>query len=307
MDLVYIFTGLILLFISAEKMLSSSVVVARWLNVPEFFIGATIVALVTSLPEFITTVVSLWKFQNSSIAIGNIVGSNCANFGLVLPITVVFAKKKCLQVKWQFDVSFLFFVTLFFSLLIALNYLGLGQGILFTVLLGAYLWYKIYKNKNESQVYEHIMGLPPTIYEALLLILAPLGLFYGSEFLIQGSINIAQIFEIPDHVVGFTVIAIGTSLPEIITSVIALYKGYEDMAIGNAIGSNLLNILFVAGIPFIITPHEINASYSSLDSYVMVLLTSVLWIALYQHLKFQRLMALAMASLYFGYLGRFLI
>lgn len=291
-----------MLLFSAEKMLHVSVVIARWLKVPEFLIGATVVALVTSLPELITTVVSLASFNNSELVVGNVLGSNCANFGLVLPITVVFSKSFTLQKRWLFDVLFVLLISLLFTFFAWSGGLGRGHGLLLLFFLTIYIYKQFYDHRKSNHIQEHVVGLPPTFNEVGMLLLSTAGLYFGSRFLVEGAINFARDWGVSDQVIGFTVVAIGTSLPEVVTSVLSIYKRCDDVALGNVVGSNLLNLLFVLGLPLTLLGVRIVITALTVSYGVMLILSFVLLGALFFENRLQRLCGLLMAAIYSSYL-----
>lgn len=291
-----------MLLFSAEKMLHVSVVIVRWLKVPEFLIGATIVALVTSLPELITTFVSIAGFNNSDLAVGNVLGSNCANLGLVFPITVVFSKSFVLKIRWLFDVLFLLFISLLFTFFAWRGELGRGHGLFLLFFLVIYVYKQLYDHRKFNHIQEHVVGLPPTINEVGMLLLSTVGLYFGSRFLVEGAINFARDWGVSDQVIGFTVIAIGTSLPEVVTSVLSIYKGCDDVALGNVVGSNLLNLLFVLGLPLSLLGDRIVINAVTLPYGVMLILSVALLGSLFLENRFQRICGLLMAAIYSSYL-----
>ncbi len=250
-----IVAGLALLILGGNWLLKSAVALSLQLNVPKIIIGMTVVSFATSAPELIVSVnAALDGFPD--IALGNVVGSNIANLGLVLAITITLSKieveKSFYTTDWP--VMMVASVLLYFFLtgdLVIKQYEGI---IMFSFLL-VFLVYLLKFQKtavvDEAPEDDELLPLYKT---ALFLIIGGVSLWGGSELLIKGAVGLAELFGVSERVIAVTVISVGTSIPELAASIIAVLKKEKAISLGNLIGSNVFNILAVLGLTAIITP-----------------------------------------------------
>ncbi|MBL4642879.1 MAG: calcium/sodium antiporter [Flavobacteriaceae bacterium] len=258
MDFLYIILGLILLIVGGNWLLKAAVGLSLKLNIPKVVIGMTVVSFATSAPELIVSVKSaLDGFPD--LALGNVIGSNIANIGLVLGITVLLSK---------IEVEKSFYKTDWPVMMVAsgLLYYFLAQdgkiefyegGILFSSLV-IFLVYLLRFQKNtvvdEMPEDEDQLSTGKIV---LFVTIGGVGLWAGSELLINGAVSLATNFGVSERVIGVTVVSVGTSIPELAASVIAVLKKEKAISLGNLIGSNIFNILAVLGITSMITPIEL--------------------------------------------------
>jgi cation:H+ antiporter len=258
MDFLYIILGLVLLIFGGDWLLKAAIGLSLRLNIPKIVIGMTVVSFATSAPELIVSIRSaLNGFPD--LALGNVIGSNIANLALVLGITITLSK---------IDVEKSFYKTDWPVLMIAsvLLYYFLAQdskiefyegAILFTFLI-VFLVYLLCFQKNTivDEMPEDDVQLP--LYKIVLfVIIGGVGLWAGSELLIKGAVSLATDFGVSERVIGVTIVSVGTSIPELAASVIAVLKKEKAISLGNLIGSNIFNILAVLGITSMITPIEL--------------------------------------------------
>jgi len=258
MDFLYIILGLVLLIFGGDWLLKAAIGLSLRLNIPKIVIGMTVVSFATSAPELIVSIRSaLNGFPD--LALGNVIGSNIANLALVLGITITLSK---------IDVEKNFYKTDWPVLMIAsgLLYYFLAQdskiefyegAILFTFLI-VFLVYLLCFQKNTivDEMPEDDVQLP--LYKIVLfVIIGGVGLWAGSELLIKGAVSLATDFGVSERVIGVTIVSVGTSIPELAASVIAVLKKEKAISLGNLIGSNIFNILAVLGITSMITPIEL--------------------------------------------------
>ena len=259
MDLAKIVTGLALLYYGGDFLVTGSVRFARYLKVSSFVIGATILAFGTSAPELAASILAALD-DAPELAMGNIIGSNMANIGLVLglvcliaPITIASSRFK--REYPPFLLSAL--LILFLAWVLKIDYL---EGIIMVGLLAIYIWRSFnYKEDLNTQPEEEVRifsGKGPT-FQVVLILIGLIGLVSGAKLLVSGGVSIARTLGIGEWFIGITVVAIGTSLPEIVSSIMAARRGHGEMAIGNIFGSNIFNILMVLGITSIIHPLNI--------------------------------------------------
>lgn len=271
MDIVFIIGGLVLLILGGEFLLKGAVSVSLKLQIPKSVIGMTVVSFATSAPELIVSIQSALE-NHADIALGNVVGSNIANLGFVLGVTLVFTKmdigRSFAKIDWPIMV--LASVTLFFFL-----YFDGGidrfEGLIFILLLLIYLFiYLSYYKKSsfyqrdladgivvEEEIEEEGIGPVKTL---LFLGAGGIALWGGSELLIDGAVSLATTLGVSERIIGITVISIGTSIPELAASLIAVYKKEKAISLGNLIGSNIFNIFAVLGITSMVHPFELRDS-----------------------------------------------
>tara|TARA_B100000401_G_C52749590_1_gene692526 strand:+ start:384 stop:1322 length:939 start_codon:yes stop_codon:yes gene_type:complete len=257
MNLLLIFLGFFLLVIGGEFIVRSSVALSLKLNISKFVIGMTVVSFATSLPELIVSVNAALN-NSPSIAINNVVGSNIANIGIVLGLISILSNvqvdKKFLNRDWP--VMFIFSALLF---LFTFNDFLLTQleGLIFFILILAYIYYFLkkprYRTISNTNINLQISSVT-NFKICLWIILSILSLYFGAEFLVGGAVDFAKQINISEAVISVTIIAIGTSIPELAASLVAIAKNEEGLSVGNLIGSNIFNIGSVLGITAIIKP-----------------------------------------------------
>ena len=257
MTLVWMFLGFLLLVLGGEFIVRASIAISLKFNISKVVIGMTVVAFATSLPELL---VSLKAAVNgsSSIAINNVIGSNIANIGLVLGLTAIIGNipvsKSFYKLDWP--VMILFSLLLYWFLYND-NLLSSVEGLVLCSLLIIFLFFVIKYNVNDSNTEEIIDDNLNNTSEFKILIwviFASFSLYYGAEWFVYSAVDLASSIGVSEAVISVTVIAIGTSIPELATSVIAIAKNEKGISIGNLIGSNIFNIGSVLGLTSIIKP-----------------------------------------------------
>ncbi len=254
----FILAGLILLILGGSWLLKAAVALSLKLNIPKIVIGMTVVSFATSAPELIVSIkAALDGFPD--LALGNVVGSNIANLGLVLAVTIILGSidvnKSFYTTDWpvMMIASLLFFGFIYFDGVIV-QY----EGIIMVVLLFAFLVYLLRFQKQAVVDEDPDDDLPLPLYKTVLFLgLGGLGLWGGSELLIKGAVGMASAYGVSERVIGITIVSIGTSIPELAASIIAVIKKEKAISLGNLIGSNIFNILAVLGITSIITPIKV--------------------------------------------------
>ncbi len=257
MTLFWMFLGFLLLVLGGEFIVRASIAISLKFNISKVVIGMTVVAFATSLPELL---VSLKAAVNgsSSIAINNVIGSNIANIGMVLGLTAIIGNIPVVKSFYRLDWP----VMIFFSLMLYLflyndNLLSSFEGLILFTSLIIFLFFVIRYNANDLSVADAIdENLNETSGIKILIwtIFASFSLYYGAEWLVASAIDLAKSIGVSEAVISVSVIAIGTSIPELATSVIAIAKNEKGISIGNLIGSNIFNIGSVLGLTTIIKP-----------------------------------------------------
>ena len=257
-DSLKILLGLILLYYGGDFLVTGSVRLSRFFKLSTFVIGATVIAFGTSAPELAVAVLAALDAA-PELAMGNVIGSNIANIGLVLGLTALIAPIVITPKRLKREYPPLFLATLIILLLAWDLNIHRSEGILMLALLALYLW-RSFNQKEDFVTGQEEVGLfayKGIIYQFALVLIGLVGLVSGAKFLVSGGVSIARMIGISEWFIGITIVAIGTSLPEIVASIMAARRGQGEMAVGNIFGSNIFNILMVLGITSVIHPLNI--------------------------------------------------
>ncbi|MBR6626735.1 MAG: calcium/sodium antiporter [Lachnospiraceae bacterium] len=298
LNILLLIIGFAMLVKGADWFVDGAAGIASKLKIPQLVIGLTIVAMGTSAPEAAVSITASLK-GNSGIAIGNVVGSNILNVLLILGITALIVNVAIQKSTLMVEIPYMIVITL---VLMGMGMTG-GQvsrpegGILW-VLFIAYLGYMFYltKNKKDEEVEEKRSGWKLLLFMVIGIVL----IVMGSNFTVDGATEIARAIGISERFIGLTIVAFGTSLPELVTSVTAAKKGNADIAIGNIVGSNIFNILFILGTTALITPIPYESAFL-IDGAVAVATGIVLWLAVFRKLELRRGWGIIMLCLYAAY------
>tara|TARA_B100001094_G_scaffold330214_1_gene394894 strand:- start:766 stop:1701 length:936 start_codon:yes stop_codon:yes gene_type:complete len=256
MDLIAIFIGLVLLIKGGELLFDGSIAFSLKLNIPKFIVGMTVVSIATSAPEFIVSIQAA-IMGHPDLALGNVIGSNLANIALVLGIIIIVTPIKVDKLFYKNDWPVMMIVTLIFIFLVSKDsYLGKTDGIILLLFLVFYFIYLFVFQRNridDSEINSFTTNFP--FFKILsLMLFGSFFLWLGSEVLIKGSVNLASQIGISERIISVSVIAFGTSIPELSTSIIAIINKEKGISIGNLIGSNIIDMLGVIGITVIFAP-----------------------------------------------------
>jgi len=257
------------LILGSNYLLKSSVELSLKYNISKVVIGLTVVSFATSAPELLISISSALK-SSSDIAISNVIGSNIANIGLVFSTALFFVTIKISKNNVKYDLPWLLIVSAVFFFFLQDLIITKYEGIILVALLSVFIYFmfKMREENDDDEIEETKMSISKII---ILLIVSSLLLFIGSELFVDSAIFFAKYFQVSERVIGLTLVAIGTSLPELVTSLVAIYKKELDISVGNIIGSNIFNILAVIGITSII--HELEVVGTQIihfDIYVMI-------------------------------------
>ena len=253
LDSLKILLGLILLYYGGDFLVTGSVRLSRFFKLSTFVIGATVVAFGTSAPELAVAILAALDAA-PELAMGNVIGTNFANIGLVLGLTALIARIVITPKRLTGEYPPLFLATLIILLLAWDLNIHRSEGIIMLVLLALYLW-RSFSQKEDFTTGQEEVGLSPhkgIIYQFVLVLAGLVGLVSGAKLLVSGGVSIARMIGISEWFIGITIVAIGTSLPEIVASIMAARRGQGEMAVGNIFGSNIFNILMVLGITSVI-------------------------------------------------------
>jgi len=263
--------GTVLLYYCADFLILGSKSIASKFKIPPIVVGITLVAFGTSLPELIVSIIAILKGE-SGMVIGNVVGSNIANIGLVLAVTAILVPIVFSFKKIRFDLYFLIFITFLPLIFMYLGDLVLWQGICFLLLLGGYCWY-LFNKDHEYEDDNSDGNLSHGLTISIKIILGIIGLGLGAHVFVLGAKGIAIIFGVSSLVIGMSLVALGTSLPELAASIAAAKHGETGFIIGNIIGSNIMNIVAVLGFTLLISPIAVEFSHIVTQGIFMVILT----------------------------------
>jgi len=303
MYLLYFVAGFILLSYGADYLVRGSSSMAVSFGVKKIVVGLTLVAFGTSMPEF---VVSFFAALNriDNISVGNIVGSNLANLLLILGLSALirpFAIRKRLLVL---EIPVLLLITLLFILFAHDGSLRAVEGLVMLVLFGIYLIYVIINRRIHNLTEVELIEFDVThrLKNLLFSILGVIGLIIGGQLTVKGAVGLARALGISDLIIGLTIVAVGTSLPELFTSVVAVIKKEDEISIGNIIGSNLFNTAFVLGLIPIFYPLRIDAQVIHFDNFFMLSVTCLLALIVFISKKLTRFNGIMLISLYCFYI-----
>ena len=265
--------GILLLAVGGDRLVIGSVALSNKLNIPAFITGIFIIGFGTSLPELFVTLSDLSK-NESDIAIGAIIGSNIINILLILGLSLVLTNKKSLESISYKDILVMILCAFLFSYFLQIGLINNLWSIVMIILLPIYLFvsYKFFNNNNQLVNDNSQSG--SIIFNLLIGFIA---IIYGSEIFIEGLIYISEVLNIPEAIIGISLAAIGTSLPELAVTIASFIRGKGSVAIGNVVGSNIFNILGVLGLSaFISGQISFSKSFSGIDTVILIL--SSLWV-----------------------------
>ena len=254
--IIFLIIGSAMLFYGAEFIVKGGSQLARYFGLSPIVIGLTVVAFGTSLPELVVSIVAALG-GSSPIAIGNVVGSNIANVGLVLGISSLIFPIKINLSQIKNDLIIYIFVCLMFSAFCMNGSISRQEGLILFLSVLIYTWYSFYYSSSKNNDEDVNDKNPSNLRMLFILIISGITLLsFGANLFVKGAIDIARYFGISEIVIGMTIVALGTSLPELATSVIASFRKEHAISIGNIVGSNLFNLLSVIGIVSLVSPIE---------------------------------------------------
>ena len=278
---VFFFLGLLILVVGAESLVRGSSALALRLGVTPLVIGLTVVAFGTSSPELAVSVESALA-GSSSIALGNVIGSNIANIGLILGITAMIRPMHVQPSLLREQIPMMIFFTLALLVMALDGRIGAIDGVLLLIALTAFIVHSYRASSNEGsdagmeELPPEALTLQNKTWFCIGLIVAGLaGLIGGGMLFVNSAVEIARIFNVNEAIIGLTIVAIGTSMPELATSVVAAFRKESDIAIGNIVGSNIFNILAILGIASLIAPLS-SEGFTPVDYGVLVVFAVIL-------------------------------
>ncbi len=290
----------------ADMFVDGASQIAAKLKVPLIVIGLTVVAFGTSAPEAAISITSAFQ-NNAGIAVGNVIGSNIMNILLILGISSVICRLPVKKTTLRYEIPFVILITAVLLLLGVLeNNLSRIDGIIFIVLFAVFMIYLIKLSRSgDNSLMDDVPEIDENASVPKMLLFVLLGLamiVLGSDFTVSGATRIAEVIGIDDRIIGLTVVAFGTSLPELVTCIQAARKNKADIAIGNIIGSNIFNILFVVGISALVSPSPIGFADTFIaDSAAAIAAAVLLLLLVLKNKRVSRLGGVIMLACYAGY------
>jgi cation:H+ antiporter len=308
-QIVIFLVGLAILSWSADRFVYGASALAKNIGVSPMMIGLTIVAMGSSAPEIVVSATASLS-GSPDTAVGNAIGSNITNIALVLGITALVKPLLVSSGTLKREFPLLFAMCLVAVYFLHDQILSFNEGIilisLFVIVLGGMAWLSFNVEKGDPLVDENELEIPNGVSTSVAILWVILGLVMlplSAHFLVESAVFIAKYFGISDLVIGLTIIALGTSLPELAACIAGVLKGEDDLAMGNIIGSNIFNILAVLGMPGLIAPGLIDADAATRDMYVMLGLTILLLIFSFNFKGTRRINRLEGAVLVAAFLG----
>ena len=297
--------GLILICLGGDRLVDAAVAIAKKLGIPQIVVGATIVSLGTTLPEILVSTTAAFD-GSASIAAGNAFGSIICNTALIAGLTQTIRPSKKIEaaaIRWR--------GIFFFAVLIGMNlYAYLTQkfnrpaGVVLLLLFAVYAYLNIKRAGSEGEESEEEDGKKesgPIWKHLLILVVCAVLLYFGANLLVDNGILIAEALGVPERVIAVTFIALGTSLPELVTSLVSIIKGYGNVGLGNIVGANILNMLLVIGIPSAIAGIPLERSTILIDMPLGLLVMAVLLIPILIRNKSSRVQGIVLLAIYAVY------
>ena len=310
-DILLVLAGILLLYLGGESLVRGAVALARTFGWSPLVIGLTVVSFGTSSPELASTLAASLGGA-PEVAFGNVVGSNIANIGLILGLTALIWPLTTTARFLKREVPFMLISSALLFPVVANGVVSRLEGAILFALLVAFLVYLMRRERERRSVeadFEREFGeqkLSPVT--SIVLVALGIGLLIGgAQSLVTGGVAIARVIGVSERVIGLTLVAFGTSLPELAASLVAGLKKEGDIVLGNVIGSNIFNVLCILGITPMVSPLVVDASAVWLDLTAMLVLSLLLWPVLASHLKLERwegFLLLAFYGLYIGWLFR---
>ena len=304
---IYITGGLVMLYFGADWLVNGAITLSLHFGLSPLIVGLTVVALGTSVPEALVSVQAAIGHQGG-IAIGNVVGSNILNIAMILGLSALINPLKVNSHIVKADVPLLVGATFMLVVLLEDFHISRMEGAFLLLCIAGYVVGNIMTVKKTTPEENIIEGLEvkkdtgKTLWRDIaLLIVGIITLGFGSNFLVKGAVDLARIWGLSEALIGLTIVSIGTGTPELATALMAAYRKSADLAIGNAVGSNLFNIMFVLGLAGLVAPLDAKGINSS-DLYVMLAVTILLLPTVWTGRVLDRKEGFLFLAIYIGYL-----
>ena len=292
--------GFLLLVKGADWFVEGAAGIAKKLGIPQLIIGLTIVAMGTSMPEAAVSITAALQ-ENAGITIGNIVGSNILNILIILGVTALITNVAIQKSTLYYEIPYMIAITIVLMIFgITGGKITFIEGVIFWLLFIVFLGYLfVMSKKGNSQEDEEVKDIP--VWKCILfMVVGGVMVVKGSDFAVSGASAIARFFGMSERFIGLTIVAFGTSLPELVTSVTAAKKGNAGIAIGNIVGSNIFNILFVIGTTALICTVPFEGKFI-IDTIIAIASGAVLWLGTYKNRELRKPCGIVMLLGYAAY------
>lgn len=304
----FLLAGLVILIVGGELLVRGASSIALRVHLSPLVVGLTIVAFGTSAPEMLISVRSALT-GSPDLAMGNVVGSNICNLALVLGITAIINPVRVQGTSLKIDWPVTMGASLLLFILSQNGSITIAEGIVFLVILVAYNWYIIRRSRRETKamkILEEELDIPdaPSKHlwkDIMFILIGSIGLYYGAEWFVGGAQSLAQFLGVSERVIGLTVLALGTSLPELVTACIASFKKETDIALGNLLGSNIFNILSILGVTSIIKSISVSEVIIDFDMLWMLGITFLIFLMMWHKRQILRYEGIILVFIYFYY------
>jgi cation:H+ antiporter len=307
--IIFIIAGVILLYKGAEWLVGSSARFAQHLHISRVIIGLTVIAIGTSLPELMASLIGAWQ-GSSDVVLGNILGSNMANIGLVLAIAVIIKPIKSYIEDIYRDAPWLAFGVVMLLVLALDGSLSRIDGLIllvFSFVFFAYIVSHVRKSRmieeNKLPFQEFQIKARDKMRNIILIIAGLAALVVGAQLLISGALDLATRFNAPEFLIGLTVVALGTSLPELAASTWSAIHGKAEVTLGNVIGSNIANIFLILGIVALVSPISVSSRAIQIDIPILVIYTIILILLIRTRDKITRGEGVLLLLIYLAYIA----
>jgi cation:H+ antiporter len=304
MEYLWLVLGLVVLIVAGEFLVKGAVGIALKFNISTLVIGMTIVAFGTSAPELLVSVKAAID-GHPEISIGNVLGSNIANLALVLGLTTIVLPINVQRSTIRLDWPVMMLATIAFALFTMNGMIDWWEGVIYILALIAFNFFMIKSSSNQVEIntdLEQEDSNKNFLKNIFYVIIGVVGLAFGANWLLDGAVQIAQKFGVTEYVIGVTIIAFGTSVPELVTSLVAAFKKQTDISIGNLIGSNIFNLLAVLGITAVIKEIPISAQVQNVDIYWLLGISFLVFpLMIYQN-RINRIGGLILVLAYITYI-----
>jgi len=290
-DILWIVAGLVLILVGSDWLVEGASGVARKYGISEFVIGMTIVGIGTSMPELVSSLISAIQ-GHGDMALGNVTGSNICNILLILGVTALISPIKYTKSNIRKDIPFAILASLFLMLMLYNGLFGemgtpgisRSDALYLLAIFGIFMIDSFKSAKNGNDEEEENVKPMPMVKALVFIVLGLAGLVFGGQAFVDHTVSIAEKFHVSEAFISITLMAVGTSLPELATCIVAAMKGQNQLALGNVIGSNIFNISLILGSSAVISPFEIQ-TISTVDMVVVIVAVVLLWLAAFTFKK----------------------
>ncbi|SFS48624.1 cation:H+ antiporter [Sulfitobacter marinus] len=300
MDYIYVAAGLLGLFLGGEALVRGSIGIAQRLAISPLLIGLTVVGFGTSMPELLVSIEAAWRGV-PDIAVGNIVGSNIANIALIMGLTALVWPIHITGATLRRDTAVMVLAAVVLVPVFMTGQIGRPAGVMLLAGLTGYLVWTYLRPGDMTEDDTLSAEKPRVLISALWVVAGFIALLFGARFLVDGAVSIARDAGLSEAFIGLTIVAVGTSLPELATSVVAAFRRQSEIEIGNVIGSNIFNVFGILGVTAVIQPIPVAARFLTFDLPVMVALSLMITAILLTRPVIGRAMGLAFLLVYVAY------